>query len=65
MILDVRTLEAYHEGHIEGAQLLPDYELKEKAEATLNDKEDVILIYCRSGKRSKVAELIDLGYTNI
>ncbi len=66
-ILDVRTLEEYNEGHIEGAILLPDYEIKEKAEELLPDKTKTILIYCRSGRRSKAAakELIDMGYTSI
>lgn len=67
VILDVRTLDEYKEGHIEGAILLPINEIKEKAETTLYDKEEVILVYCRSGSRSEVAakELIDMGYINV
>lgn len=67
VILDVRTLEEYKEGHIEGSTLLPDNEIKEKAEITLYDKEEVILVYCRSGRRSEAAakELIEMGYTNV
>lgn len=67
VILDVRTLEEYNEGHIEGATLLPNDEIKEKAEITLYDKEEVILVYCRSGRRSEAAakELIEMGYTNV
>lgn len=67
VILDVRTLDEYNEGHIEGATLLPHNEITEKAEITLYDKEEVILVYCRSGKRSETAakELIDMGYTNV
>lgn len=67
VILDVRTLEEYNEGHIEGATLLPNDEIKEKAEITLYDKEEVILVYCRSGRRSESAakELIEMGYTNV
>lgn len=66
-ILDVRTLEEYNKGHIESATLLPDYELKDKAETMLYDKEEIILIYCRSGNRSATAakQLIDMGYTNV
>ena len=67
IILDVRTPEEFAEGHIEGAILLPDYEIGEKAESLLTDKDQLILVYCRSGRRSKNAasELAALGYTNI
>ena len=67
VILDVRTVEEFAEGHIEGAILIPDYEIGEKAESVLTDKEQLILVYCRSGRRSKNAasELAALGYTNI
>ncbi len=66
-ILDVRTLEEYNNGHIDGATLLQDNEIKAKAETTLYDKEEVILVYCRSGRRSATAskELIDMGYTKV
>lgn len=67
VILDVRTVEEFAEGHIEGAILISDYEIGEKAESVLTDKEQLILVYCRSGRRSKNAasELAALGYTNI
>ena len=67
VILDVRTPEEFAEGHIEGAILIPDYEIGEKAEGILTDKDQLILVYCRSGRRSKNAanELATLGYTNI
>ena len=67
IILDVRTPEEFAERHIEGAVLIPDYEIGEKAESILTDKEQLILVYCRSGRRSKNAanELATLGYTNI
>ena len=67
IILDVRTPEEFAEGHIEGAILLPDYEIADKAENVLTDKDQLILVYCRSGRRSKNAanELARLGYTNI
>lgn len=67
VILDVRTLEEYNEGHIEGATLLPDNEIKNKAEITLYDKEEVILVYCRSGRRSEAAAkvLVEMGYTKV
>lgn len=67
IILDVRTVEEFSEGHIEGAILIPDYEIGEKAEETLPDKNQLILVYCRSGRRSKLAsaELAKMGYTNV
>lgn len=66
-ILDVRTEEEFNETHIEGAVLIPDYEISAKAESILTDKEQLILVYCRSGRRSKNAakELATLGYTNV
>lgn len=67
VILDVRTEEEFSEGHIPGAILIPDYEIGEKAQEVLKDKDRMILIYCRSGRRSKLAAevLAKLGYTNI
>ena len=67
VILDVRTEEEYAEGHIPGAILIPDYEIIQKAESILTDKDQRILVYCRSGRRSKNAAeaLLALGYTNI
>lgn len=67
VILDVRTKGEYDSGHIEGAILIPDYEVGTKAESVLSDKDELILVYCRSGNRSKNAasELAALGYTNV
>ena len=67
IILDVRTQEEYDQGHIPGAILIPDTEIKAKAEEVLTDKDQLILVYCRSGRRSKLAAeaLVELGYTNI
>lgn len=67
VILDVRTEEEFAEGHIPGAILIPDYEIESKAEQILTDKNQLILVYCRSGRRSKNASeaLVLLGYTNI
>ena len=67
IILDVRTPEEFAAGHIAGAILIPDYEIGEKAESILTDKEQLILVYCRSDRRSKNAAnaLATLGYTNI
>lgn len=67
MILDVRTSEEYDEGHIPGAVLLPVTELSERASELLTDKDQLLLVYCRSGNRSKKAAetLAELGYTNV
>ena len=67
VIIDARTEEEYAEGHIEGAILIPEYEIAQRAESELPDKNQLILVYCRSGRRSKIASkaLADLGYTNV
>ncbi|MDU4889221.1 MAG: rhodanese-like domain-containing protein [Clostridium sp.] len=67
IVLDVRSVEEYKEGHIEGAVLLPSDEIKEKVENLIQDKNKTILVYCRSGRRSAAAakDLIDFGYTNV
>ena len=67
VILDVRTQEEYDEAHIDGAILIPDYEIADKAESVLKDKDQLLLVYCRSGRRSKLAAeaLVKLGYTNV
>lgn len=67
IILDVRTREEYDESHIPGAIVISHDEIEEKAKEMLPDKDQLILIYCRSGRRSKLAAeaLVELGYTNI
>lgn len=67
IILDVRTQEEYDQGHIPGAILIPNTEIETRAEEELPDKDQLILVYCRSGRRSKLAAeiLVELGYTNI
>jgi len=67
VILDVREQEEYDEGHIPGAILLPYTQVDELAESMLIDKNQMILVYCRSGRRSKIAaeSLAKLGYTDV
>ena len=67
IIIDARTQEEFDEGHIEGAILIPEYEIEEKAPNLISDKNTLILVYCRSGRRSKIASeaLVQLGYTNV
>ena len=67
IILDTRTDEEFNAEHIPGAILIPEYEITERAEAELPDKDRLILVYCRSGRRSKIASqlLVMLGYKNV
>jgi len=67
IIIDARTEREYAEGHIQGAILIPEYEISERAEEEIPDKDTLVLVYCRSGRRSKIAaeELVKLGYTNV
>ena len=67
IIIDSRTQEEYDGGHIAGAIMIPEYEIAQRAETELPDKDALILVYCRSGRRSKIASqaLADLGYTNV
>ena len=67
IIIDARTTEEFAEGHIENAILIPEYEIADRAEKELLDKGQLILVYCRSGRRSKIAseELVKLGYSNV
>ena len=67
IIIDARTQEEYDQGHIPGAILIPEYEIADRAEKELPEKDQLILVYCRSGRRSKIAaeELVKLGYTNV
>ena len=67
IILDVRTQEEYDESHIPGAIVIPNTESEPRAEQELTDKGQMILVYCRSGRRSKQAAeiLVTLGYTNV
>ena len=67
VILDVREQDEFEEGHIEGAILIPYTQINAKAEEILLQKDQLILVYCRSGRRSKIAAeaLVNLGYTNV
>ena len=67
VILDVRTKEEYDGGHIKDAICIPNETIDEKVSETLKDKNQKILVYCRSGRRSVQAaeKLVALGYTKI
>ena len=67
IILDVRTPAEFSEKHIPGAINVPNESIASDEIAELPNKEQLILVYCRSGNRSKQAseKLVKLGYTNI
>ena len=67
VLIDVREDDEYASGHIAGALLIPYGEIEERAENELTDKDQTILVYCRSGRRSAIAAqtLTELGYTDV
>ena len=67
IILDVRTQQEYAAGHIPGAIVIPNETIGKEEIPQLPDKDQLIMVYCRSGNRSKQAsdKLVKLGYTNI
>ncbi len=67
IILDVRTADEYAEGHIPNAVNLNHEDVPSQAETMLPDKDALILVYCRNGRRSKIAAeaLVEFGYTNV
>lgn len=67
VIVDVRRADEYANGHIPGAILLPNESIVDTPPEELPDKKQIILVYCRTGRRSKEAsqKLADMGYTNV
>ena len=67
ILLDVRSIQEYEEGHIQGAINIPFYEIQQNAERIIKDKNSVIIAYCSAGIRSKNAIKIlkKLGYKNL
>ena len=67
VVVDVRRQDEYDEGHIPGAILIPNESINGKPPEALPDRDQVILIYCRSGNRSRQAseKLAAMGYTNV
>ena len=66
LLIDVRTPEEYRENHIEGAVNIPVYEI-DNLKNEIIDPNKVILVYCKTGKRSKIVKqiLIQNGYKNV
>ena len=67
IIVDVRRQDEYDAGHIPGAIIIPNEDIGTERPKELPDLDQIILIYCRSGRRSKEAseKLAKMGYTNI
>ena len=67
IIIDVRREDEYAKGHIPGAILIPNESITDTPPKELPDKYQIILVYCRTGRRSKEAaqKLADMGYVNV
>ena len=67
LLIDVRSNQEYEEGHLNGAINIPLYRLEQEIEKYVENKEQVIFLYCSSGYRSKQgrSKLEKLGYTNV
>lgn len=67
IIIDVRRQDEYDEGHIPGAVLIPNESIDKTRPEQLPDLDQIILVYCRSGRRSKEAsaKLSAMGYKNV
>lgn len=67
ILLDVRSNQEYNEGHLQGAINIPDYELRNRVQREIPKKNQLIVIYCQYGGRSRNAYnmMKNMGYTNI
>ena len=67
VLLDARSEEEFFEGHIPGAIVIPHEEVSERAETEIPEKDVPVFVYCRSGRRSKIAAeaLVSLGYSEV
>ena len=67
ILIDVRTRQEFLEGHLEGAVLIPYYEIESKISGVIHNKDKEVILYCKNGGRSKIAYkvLIKLGYNNV
>ena len=67
IIIDVRNRDEYDEKHLSNAINIPLYEIDDIIERQVPDKNKIIMLYCKTGKRSKLARkiLIEKGYTNV
>jgi len=67
IILDVRTTQEFSTGRVKGAISLPDYAIRDRAGTVIPGYDALVLVYCRSGNRSRAAmyDLLSMGYTNV
>jgi phage shock protein E len=67
LIIDVRTVREWNNGHLDGAVLIPYEQIGERIGAVVKDKSQRIYLYCRSGRRSQIAKesLEKLGYKDV
>ena len=67
VVIDVRSLQEFKEGHIEGAISIPEYEIKNRAKKELPDLRQTIVVYCSTGHRSKRTQklLEKMGYSQV
>lgn len=67
ILLDVRSNQEYREGHLQGAINIPDFEVRNRVEREIPKKNQLIVVYCQYGGRSKsvMAVMRNMGYTNL
>jgi rhodanese-related sulfurtransferase len=67
ILIDVRSKQEYKEYHLDGAICIPTYEIVSRISQIIKDKEQIIIVYCQSGVRSKKAAIVlrKMGYENI
>ena len=67
IIIDVRSPQEYREGHVDGAISIPDYQIKKEIEKQIQNKDELIVVYCTTGHRSQKAQQIleNMGYINV
>lgn len=67
ILIDVRSIQEYKEYHLDGAICIPSFELQDKISEIIANKDQIIIVYCQSGTRSKKAANIlrKMGYTNV
>ena len=67
VLIDVRSNQEYKEYHLDGAICIPNYEIQNKIEEEVENKDTIIILYCQSGMRSKKAMeiLLEKGYQNV
>jgi phage shock protein E len=67
VLIDVRTAQEYEKGHLDGSILIPYDRISKEIGNVVKDKSQTIHLYCRSGRRSKIAKdtLLELGYKNV